>query len=112
LVGDNIGKTHEKSGGFFCFLIARSFRDFSVSSPEALLSTDGVCSGAIADTREELFGEVVIVVALRSSVVRGRLICFDASDEVGAGRENVIKYLTLKWWLWLLWYGSRDVSER
>jgi hypothetical protein len=53
---------------FFCFLIARSFRDFSASSLEALLSADVVCSGAIADTREKLSGEVVIAVALRSSV--------------------------------------------
>jgi hypothetical protein len=69
LAGDNIEKTHEKSGGFFCFLIARSFRDFSGSSPKALLSADVVWSGAIADTQEELFDEVVIAVALRSSVV-------------------------------------------
>jgi hypothetical protein len=62
-------KTHEKSGGFFCFLVVRSFRDFSASSPEALLSLDAVCSGAMANTREELFNEVVIAVALRSSVV-------------------------------------------
>jgi hypothetical protein len=62
LAGDNVEKTHEKSGGFFfCFLITRSFRNFSASSPEALSRADAVRGGAIASGGAESFDDEVVV---------------------------------------------------